>query len=241
MTIAVFLGELIGLYFLSRWLNQSLFSFFYLLTYSKKVAISFTTFLLFPGTVVHELSHLFVAEILGVKTGKLSLVPEQFEEGYIQAGSVQVQQTDPFRRTLIGLAPLFVGLTIITLLSWQISVLAPRAYIFFTSFFITTPTLSPIPFLLSILFGYLLFAISNNMFSSKEDLEGVLPVLILVVVIVVSAYIIGIRISPDSPIVIEIFKVFEAMTKHILVVLGINCILLGTLRLFLLGLKNKTN
>jgi hypothetical protein len=239
MTTIVFFAELVALYFLSRWLNQSLFSFFYLTTHSKKVAISFTTFLLFPGTVVHELSHLFVAEILGVKTGKLSLVPEQFEENYIQAGSVQMQQTDPFRRTIIGLAPLFVGLTILSLLSWQLSLLAPQAYSFVASLFIQTTLVPALPFVLCILFSYLLFTISNNMFSSKEDLEGVLPVIILLVIIVVSAYIIGIRVSLDSPVVIEVLKVFKAMTRYISIVLGINLGLLVILRLFISPFTRK--
>ena len=69
-------GELVILYFLSRWLSERMFMFFLLLTRSRPAAISFLLVLEFPGTAIHELSHLFTAEILGVRTGKLSLEPE---------------------------------------------------------------------------------------------------------------------------------------------------------------------
>ena len=76
MMLALLFAELTALYFLSRWLTKKLYFFFLLVFKVRSVAISGVTLLLFPGTVIHELSHLFTAEILGVPTGKLNLVPE---------------------------------------------------------------------------------------------------------------------------------------------------------------------
>src|SRR3989344_4103040 len=108
-SILIFL-ELIVLGFVSHWLMQSFYTLVMLLTRTRSLAVTFVSFLLFPGTVVHELSHLFTAEILGVRTGKLTLAPESIRSEEIQAGSVAIAKTGPFRRAFIGLAPFFVGI-----------------------------------------------------------------------------------------------------------------------------------
>lgn len=123
MILLLLLFELFLIFLLSRSLTIKLFLFFWHVTGSRRWAISFTAILLFPGTVIHELSHMFVAEILGVRTGKLTLVPEAIEESTeeIRTGTVAIAQTDPVRRTVIGLAPVLV----------VTGVLAAASYFFF--------------------------------------------------------------------------------------------------------------
>src|SRR3989337_2674203 len=96
---AIFLAaELIALYVLSQSLTQAVFELTVLVFRARSVGITIVTLLTFPGTVVHELSHLFTAEVLGVRTGKLTLVPENIREEEVKAGSVMIADTDPFRR-----------------------------------------------------------------------------------------------------------------------------------------------
>ena len=106
---ALLLGELIGLYLLSQTLIQAVYDLTMLITRSRAAGVTVVSLLTFPGTVVHELSHLFTAEVLGVHTGKLTLVPENIQEADVKAGSVMIAQSDPFRRYIIGLAPIFPG------------------------------------------------------------------------------------------------------------------------------------
>jgi hypothetical protein len=70
-----------------------------------------------PGTVIHELSHWIVAEVLQVRTGEITIFPSASEEEDTQRlGSVATQKTDPFRGFLIGLAPFISGLLILVVL-----------------------------------------------------------------------------------------------------------------------------
>ena len=76
MSLVVIILELVVLYLLSRKLTQNLYIAVFLLSKSRGIGIGFLSLLFFPGTVMHELAHLFVAEILGVHTSGLTLVPE---------------------------------------------------------------------------------------------------------------------------------------------------------------------
>lgn len=168
MGILFLIAELTALFFLSKRLTETIFLFVVKLTRSRPIAITVTTLLLFPGTVIHELSHLFTAEILGVRTGKLTLAPETIRGSEIQAGSVSISKTGPFRRVLIGMAPLFTGLIAVTFLS---------------------------SYGLTVLPSYLLFSISNSMFPSKLDMQDAPGPIIAALLLFAAAYATGIRLT----------------------------------------------
>jgi hypothetical protein len=65
--------------------------------------------LFLPGTLLHEISHWLTAKLLGVKTTRFSLWPQAKKSGELQMGAVQVTVPDPFRHSIIGLAPLVFG------------------------------------------------------------------------------------------------------------------------------------
>lgn len=189
--LVVILIELILLWILSRKLSQNLFIAVFLLTKSRPVAVGFLSLLFFPGTVIHELAHLFTAEILGVRTSGLTLVPEGIEQKDVRTGSVSIAQSDPIRRAVIGIAPIFVGLGALSLLAyflpgiWEQVMLDAQNGILFTSYAVYV-------FALMI---YALFAVSNTMFSSPEDLDGFWPVVGVIVLLSSAFYIAGIRIN----------------------------------------------
>lgn len=82
-----------------------------LLFRNHKIGIALYAILFWPGTILHELSHWLMAEILRVRTGKIEIIPdlETIESGEQRLGSVATAETDPFRSFLIGFAPFFTG------------------------------------------------------------------------------------------------------------------------------------
>ncbi len=199
-------AEVIALYFLSRWLTQSLFTLFMLLFRARSVAISILLVLQFPGTVIHELAHLFTAEILRVPTGKLTLVPETIRDSEIRSGSVSIAETDPFRRYAIGLAPISAGLLTLTAIAYFLPQTSGWIY-----------------------WGlcYLMFAISNSMYSSPQDLKGFMPFAIVVGLFVAAGFFLGLRITLTGQVLEIAMSTLATLTSTIQMVLLVNIALLG--------------
>jgi len=213
--------ELIGLSILSQRLTNRLYRSFLMLTRHRSFAIPAIIALLFPGTVIHELSHLFTAEILGVRTGKLTLAPKSIEDENISVGSVELMETDPFRRSIIGLAPFVTGLMGLIGLSWILpnlwrdTLAAYNQEVLFSS---------PSSYLL-LLTSYLLFCISNTMFSSTEDMKGVIPLASVLGMIGAGMYVTGVRIGITGVLEEKVVAVLSAISKSLSVVLVLNLLL----------------
>src|SRR3989442_1579645 len=103
-----FLLELLSLFFFSKLLINALARLFYFFTHSHRATVSFLAALLLPGTIIHELSHIITAGVLMVHTGEMEFTP-QIREDEVKLGSAQIGKTDPFRRALIGVAPVILG------------------------------------------------------------------------------------------------------------------------------------
>ena len=210
MQALLLIGELIILYAVSSRLTQALYDLVVLLTRSRTIGITALTLILFPGTVIHELAHLFTAEVLGVHTGRLTLVPESIAQDpsaslgtEIRTGSVMIAHSGPFRRYLIGLAPMVVGLIALTALAY---------FIDWSEWFTW----------LNLLLVYLLFAVSNAMFSSSEDLKGFVPFALTLIIMVSAAYFAGLRIGLTGTALDLVTRILEGLTKSLGIVLGIN-------------------
>lgn len=155
--IGLFIIEFILLFFLSRSLSNSIANFFYSLTKSKKLTIYILAFIFLPGTIIHELSHFLSAGLLFVHVGEIEFMPI-LNGDQVKLGSVEIGKTGILKRMLIGLAPVFIGLSLIIGLLW-----------FFKDGIITTSSLWQ-----TLLILYAVFEIGNTMFSSSKDLEGAL-------------------------------------------------------------------
>lgn len=183
--VFILLIELVIIFVTSRFIFQSLFIVIYKLTHSSTVSFFLLSFFFFPGVVVHELSHLFVAQILGVKAYKMEFKPE-FHQGSLKMGSVTIEKTDFLRSFLIGVAPLFAGISILS------------ASVYFLFFTLHVPKIAfsfPV-----VLFGlgvfYSFFTITNTMFSSRKDMDGALKLLIVVILLVSLLYFL--RLHPEN-------------------------------------------
>lgn len=157
MTIFIWvqvLGLLIALYFLGRKFLHYLGQWFFRIFKNKDTVIRAISFFLLPGTFIHEVAHLVFAEFMQVRTDGLSVVPEIKENKSIKLGGVKIEQTDPLRRTIIGLAPVFLGLILIWVASGYVFGLDEPSWPIF------------------VVYGYLLMQVGLTMFSSPKDLEG---------------------------------------------------------------------
>lgn len=169
----LFFFELFLLFVLSRKTTQNISLLLYLLLRNKKAAIWGMAILFLPGTIIHEFSHAIMAFLLHVRVGEMELFPE-YKDGGLKLGSVQVAKTDPFRNFFIGVAPFIFGTGILLIIIYLIM-----------------SSGSPFTWWVLFPFLYLIFTVSNTMFSSKKDLEGAIEFFILVGVLSIVSYLLG--------------------------------------------------
>jgi hypothetical protein len=86
---------------------------FLLITRNQQLSVLFFSLIFLPGVFLHEASHYLMAKLLRVKTGHFSIFPQTKEAGRLQLGYVEVASSDPLRASLIGAAPLFVGMVVV--------------------------------------------------------------------------------------------------------------------------------
>lgn len=162
------------LLFMQRWIHSHLHGVAYLLTGNKNWAVAIYAIVLFPGVLLHELSHWISATLLGVRTGRFSLFPQVKSDGAIQLGYVEYYKTSdlgPIRESFVGGAPLIAGTTAVILIGLHVFGISELALA------IQTGDIDSLILAMGALFSandflvwlYLLFAISNAMMPSASD------------------------------------------------------------------------
>lgn len=181
-TTILFFAELFLLFFLSKTLTASLTLFLYKTTRSKRITIYLLAILFFPGTLLHEIAHAVIAKLLFVSVYHMEFFPK-LEGDSVKLGSVGIAKTDPIRRLFIGMAPFFLGTSILlTTLA-----LAEKNHLFGNTY-------------IAIAIFYLVFEIGNTMFSSKKDLEGALEFLLVTTFFAVVFFFLGFRLPSVNPL-----------------------------------------
>lgn len=207
--------EIIVLFFLSRIVTRTL---------SRFLPIHLLSLLFFPGVVVHELSHLLVAEIMFVRVGEVEFKPKIID-GKLKLGSVEVVKADPIRRVIIGFSPVFVGLIII--------LGAVHLFTANLSFFWNNQMYIVVFLILGIF--YILFVVSNTMFSSKADMEGTLELLTVFLVTFIALYFTGFRL-PDyfikSLFSSELLGLIQKSSLFLLAPITIDLVMVGIIKFF---------
>lgn len=233
MSFVLLVFELILLFFISRAVTGDLFQLVYRLTKSRRVAVSFVSLLLYPGTIIHELAHLFTAEILGVRTGKLTLVPEGItDEHEVKSGSVMIERTDPLRRALIGLAPFTVGLVFCGVLAYFYS-LPINWYSHFLNYPLSTVNYQ----LLRVAQMYFLFTVSATMFPSSVDMKGAWIVGIVMLFLGIAGFVAGVRIVFSGVIAETLSTLLTSAVHTFFLVLIIQAVLWIVAKIFLSFMK----
>jgi hypothetical protein len=212
LSLLFIIGELLLMYFVSRRITSVLFSVFSFIFSSRQLAITILTILYFPGTVIHELAHLIVAEVLRVPTGEITFLPtvSGMKNKEVKLGSLQVAECDPLRRYLIGFAPIFFGVFFLSLIIWL-----------FNQYF-SSITEVPLKILCVVLSGYGLFSISNNMFSSRKDLEGFIFFVPVLLIVAAAFYFSGFTIPINSQFLALLQVMSARISQVLLIVLACN-------------------
>ncbi len=104
--LLVVLGPLL---FLQRRLHREIQAVLLLITRHNEITLALFSLLFFPGVLLHELSHYITARLLGVRTGKFSMLPTPLPDGRLRLGFVETASVDFVRDALIGVAPLVTG------------------------------------------------------------------------------------------------------------------------------------
>ena len=170
-----------------RWLHRHLQGVILLLTGDEEIALWLYAMVLLPGVILHELSHAIVAKILGVKIGRINILPKRRGKR-IQLGFVPIQETDFIRASLIGAAPLIAGSIAVVIIGYRVfgtpELLAALAEGQWWIGFQSLAQASKAPDLW--IWSYLVFAISNTMLPSRSDVHA-WPLLAFVTAVVAGA------------------------------------------------------
>ncbi len=201
------------IFLIARKNHNLLFLLLYLWTGSRNFAINFLSFIFLPGTLIHEVSHWIIATILRVPTGELSIFPKVKDNGEVQAGKLEIAQTDPFRHALVGLAPMIVG----TILIYTIGkIFFPDLSLILNSKFL----------ILNSLGFYLLFVITSSMFSSKKDLETMVIAFPVTLLVIFMLNYIGVRIFFETSFLEKTAKILTELNGYLLVCVVIDLFVL---------------
>ncbi|MBC7224911.1 MAG: hypothetical protein H5T59_11680, partial [Anaerolineae bacterium] len=186
------LASLAALVVANRWFDRHLWNLAYLLSGDEVVADFVHFAVLLPGVVLHEVSHWVMARLLGLRVGRLEIWPEAGDEG-LRLGSVQVQQPDPLRGSLVGVAPLAAGSAVLLLVGWQVfglegllEALAQGDGGAIWGAFLTMVRARDLW-----LWAYLVFAVANAMLPSPADRQAWRPLLLYTLLLVAAYWLLG--------------------------------------------------
>jgi len=115
-----FTATLAGLVVLNRWITRQVQLLGLHLTGDERAAQMTYYLLMLPGILLHELSHVFMARLVGMKVGEFSLGPRPRNQTSIELGSVTVSRADVFRESLVGLAPFLCGTAVLVLVGYRV-------------------------------------------------------------------------------------------------------------------------
>jgi hypothetical protein len=168
---------LVALLLLQRVLHREIQAIFLIMTRSPGFTTGIFSLIFLPGVFLHELSHLVMAKILRVPTGRFSLLPEVLPNGRLQLGYVEAAHTDIFRDSLVGVAPLLSGM------AFMVYVAISRLHLVilwdtfrngqWSLFGLGLQTLPTLPDFW--IWFYLAFAVSSTMMPSESDRHAWLP------------------------------------------------------------------
>lgn len=184
---------LLPLLFAQRWLHREIQVLFMILTRRPTLAIGLFAFLFLPGVALHETSHYVMARLLGVRTGRFSLVPKMVDNGRLRMGMVETETTDYMRGALIGAAPLIAGGAAVAYLGIFRLGLGPLADAIRLGTWVNlAELLRQLPAHPDFwVWFYLAFTISSTMFPSSSDRRGWLPILMILAFLTTAALLAG--------------------------------------------------
>jgi hypothetical protein len=214
MFVLIFLLQIVAIYIISRLILKELFLLLRKFFRNDLPIFVIVSLVFLPGTIIHETAHFITALFLILPVKNMTIFPK-WDNNEIKLGEVLFIKKDFFRAILVGIAPVFFGIGIL----------------FSLFYFHIYPTKN---IGLNIFYSYLIFSISANMFSSKQDLKDlalIIPVMILGVVIF---YVFDVRLN-----LVTINAIMNKVNLYLFFVLLIDSLLFGILKLSNHFIKNE--
>jgi len=202
----VFFLQIIAIYIISRLILKELFVFLRKFFETDFPVFILVSFIFLPGTIIHETAHFITALFLILPVKSMTVFPK-WDNNEIKLGEVLFVKKDFLRAILVGIAPIFFGIGIL-----------------FSLFYFHIYPANNIG--LNILYSYLIFSISANMFSSKQDLKDLLLVIPVIVLLIIIFYVFDIKINMNN-----INVIMNQINLYIFFVLIIDIVLFGVLKL----------
>jgi len=218
---------LFPLLILQRTLHREIQGLLLTITRSQPVSLAVYSILFLPGVFLHEASHFLVAKLLGVRTGRFSIMPRAMADGRLQLGYVETARTDIARDALIGAAPLIAGGLFTAWVALRQTGLP----------FNSQPLVEGLPGLVVAIkllpsspdfwiWFYLVFAVSSTMFPSPSDRRSWIPVVLVGGGLLSVALISGAAPWLAQNIAPGLNRALEAVTAVFLICLGVTLALL---------------
>ena len=155
---------------LSRWISRQVQIIGLRVSGDMNVAIMVYYLLMFPGIVLHELSHYLTARLLQMQVGSFALGPKK-RRNTIELGSVTVSSGGSLRDSLVGLAPFLMGTLVLLLVSYYVFDVAALGEAWRTAgwagVWAKMNGLWRVPDFW--LWAYVIFVVSNSMTPSEAD------------------------------------------------------------------------
>ena len=177
-----FVLMLVPLIFLQRFLHREIQSVFLIISRDARVTMTIFQLIFLPGVFLHEGSHFLMAKLLGVPTGRFSILPRPLPNGRLQLGYVETARSDIVRDSLIGAAPLITGTVLVAYIAFYhlemqvlLDVLRAGQLNLFWMGARSLPAVEDF-----YLWVYLAFAVSSTMMPSESDRHAWLELVIAV-------------------------------------------------------------
>lgn len=202
----VFLLQIIAIYIISKLIVKELFIFLRKFFQTDFPVFFIVSLIFLPGTIIHEAAHFITALLLILPVKSLTIFPK-WENNEIKLGEVLYIKKDFLRAILVGIAPVFFGIGIL-----------------FSLFYFHIYPANNI--WLNILYSYLVFSVSANMFSSSQDLKDLALIIPVILPLIVIFYVLDIKINIGNLDVI-----MSKINFYIFFVLVINTVLFSFTKL----------
>lgn len=212
---------------LQRWIQTHLGGVALLLVGRADRAVILYAILMFPGVLLHELSHWVMAKLLGVRTGSISLLPQIQPDGTVQLGYVTYykgQDLGPIRESLVGGAPLLAGTIAILLIGLRAFGVTDLAAAIQTGSVdaltvAITALLETKDFLVWL---YLLFAIANAMLPSRSDRRAWPAFLLVMGIATIIIYLLGLQQAITEGLAGPVATIFGYLAMAFSMAIGVD-------------------
>lgn len=187
------LAALVLLVFLQRTLHRQIQAVLLILTRRPSLTQGIFAFIFLPGVFLHESSHFLMAKLVGVRTGRFSLIPKAQSNGKLRLGYVEVTSGGFLRDSLIGVAPLVMGSLIVAYIAiYRLHLLPMWDMMRLAEWSRLSSGLGEVIKVPGFwIWFYLTFAISSTMMPSASDRHAWLPFGLLAGVLFIFAILSG--------------------------------------------------